>query len=94
MKLFLDSYYYHSIGDYYGEGEPIEEIADNYAEIFWEVIIDVINKLKNEMDELGVHTTENFIFFHCDHDQNYADRDRMIAMTVDENVMKQLIERK
>ena len=46
------------------------------------------------MEELGVHITEDFIFFHCDHDQNYEERDRMIAMTVDEDVMKKLIERK
>lgn len=90
VKHFLDSYYYYSVGDYYGEGEPIEEIADNYTEIFWEVIVDTINRLKVEMKELGVHTTERFIFFHCDHDQSYEERDRMIAMTVEENVMLQL----
>lgn len=94
VEHFFDSYYYHKIGNYYGEGEPIEEIKDNYKEIFWEVIIDTINRLKIEMEELGVHITEDFIFFHCDHDQNYEERDRMIAMTVDEDVMKKLIERK
>lgn len=69
-------------------------IEDNYMEIFWEVIIDTINKLKTEMEEWGVHITEDFIFFHCGHDQNYEERDRMIAMTVDENMMKQLSGRK
>lgn len=90
VKHFTDSYYYHEVGCYYGAGEPIEDIKDNYEEIFWDMIIDTINRLKGEIKELGIHTTDNFIIFHCDHDQSYEDRDKMISMTVDSETMRSL----
>lgn len=91
VKHFTDSYYYHSVGDYFGEGEPIEDIKENYKEIFWTMIVDTINRLKEEVKELAIDVTDDFIFFHCDHDQSYEERDRMIAMTVDKPLMDKLI---
>ncbi len=87
VSHFADSYYYHAVGDYFGKGEPIEDIKDNYEEIFWEMIVDTINKLKGEMETLGIHTTDKFIMFHCDHDQSFEDKDKMISMTVDSEMM-------
>lgn len=90
VRHFTDSYYFYEVGEYYGEGEPIEGIEDNYREIFWDMIVDTINRLKDKMDELGVHTADKFIMFHCDHDQSYEERDKMISMTVDEELMKSI----
>lgn len=90
VRHFADSYYYYVVGEYYGKGEPLDDIEDDYEEIFWDMIIDTINRLKGEIKEIGIHTTDNFIFFHCDHDQSYEERDKMISMTVDSELMRSL----
>lgn len=90
VKHFKDSYYYYAVGDYYGEGKPMVDIKDNYEDIFWEIIIDIIERLKCTAIQIGIHTTEDFIIFHCDHDQSYEDRDKMICKTVDEETMKRI----
>ena len=87
---FMDSYYYHETGCYYGDGEPIHEMKDNYKEILWDMVICTINRLKMEIENLGIHTTDDFIIFHCDHDQSYEERDRMICMTVDRETIKRI----
>lgn len=88
VKHFMDSYYYHEVGDYYGLGEPIEDIKDNYREIYWDMIVNTINRLKAEISNLGIHTTDNFIIFHCDHDEAQEERKRKISMTVDNEIME------
>ena len=93
VEHFTDSYYYHSTGDYYGEGEPIEDIKDNYKEIFWNMVIDTIEKLNRGMNELGINTTDDFIFFHCDHDQSNEEFDEMVSKTVNKELMERLINR-
>lgn len=37
VKRFKDSHYYYTVGDYYGEGETVECIKDDYEELFWEM---------------------------------------------------------
>ena len=90
VKHFTDSYYYYEVGTYYGEGEPLEGIKDNYRELFWELVIETIERLKGSISQIGIDTTDNFIFFHCDHDQSYEDRDKMIRMTVDEEMIQKI----
>ena len=68
VKHFKDSYYYHSTGDYLGEGEPMEEIKDNREEILWTMVTEAIIRLKEETGELGIDTVDDFIFFACGHD--------------------------
>ncbi len=91
VKHFTESYYYYATGHEYYEREPIEDIKDNYEEIFWDMIVDTILRLKDEMKEIGIDITENFIMFCCDHDQSDEERDRMIRWTVEEELMKKLI---
>lgn len=91
VEHFMDSYYYHSFGDYFGEGNPIEDIKDNYKEIFWDMVVDTIKKLRAEMNQLGINVTDDFIFFHCDHDQSCEELDKMISKTVDKEFMLRLI---
>lgn len=90
VEHFLDSYYYHAVGEYYGDGTPIEEIKNNYETIFWDMIVETINRLKGEMESLGIHTTEKFILFHCDHDQSFEEMEEMMCMTVDAELMQSL----
>ena len=90
VKHFTDSYYYYEVGVYYGEDEPLEDIKDNYRELFLELVIETIERLKTDISQLGIDTTDNFIFFHCDHDQSYEDRDKMIRMTVDEEMIQRI----
>ena len=91
VKHFLSSYYYHSVGDYFGDGEPIEDIAEDYEDIFWSMVEETINKLKNEIKEIGIHAEKDFIFFYCDHDQSHEELDEMICKTVDKKLMEELI---
>lgn len=87
---FMDSYYYHKVGDYHGAGEPIEDIADNYQGIFWDMMICTINRLKSEVQGFGIHTTDDCIIFHCDHDESQDERKEKISITVDSETMKRL----
>lgn len=92
VKHFTDSYYYYSSGDdYWGEDEPIEDIEENYEDIFWEMVRETINRLKNEMSELNINIEDDFIFFYCDHDQSDEELDAMISETVDKSLMEKLI---
>lgn len=88
---FTASCYYHRIGDYFREDEPIEEIKDNFEDIFWHMIEDTIRQLQTEVHALGIHTTNDIVMFYCDHDQSQEDRDAMIARTLDAAFMKKLI---
>lgn len=90
---FTASYYYHRIGDYFREDEPIEEIKDNYEEIYWIMIEDTIKQLQKEIGDLGINATDDFVIFYCDHDQSQEDRDIMISKTVDVQLMQALIEK-
>lgn len=90
---FTASYYYHRIGDYFREDEPIEEIKDDFEDIFWHMIEDTIQQLQSEVHTLGIHTTKDIVMFYCDHDQSQEDRDIMISKTVDAAFMKKLIEK-
>ena len=91
VKHFLDSYYYYAIGDYYGEGEPIEEIKEHYHEIFWDMVESTIQRLKPELKEIGIDAAEHIIFFCCDHDQSEEDMDKMKSHTVNSELMTKLI---
>ena len=54
------------------------------------MVLYTINRLKTEIGELGIRITENFIIFHCDHDESKEDREKKISMTVDSETMKKL----
>lgn len=93
-KHFTESYYYYATGHDYYEREPIEDIKDNYEEIFWDMILDTCRRLKKDIKEIGIDITEDFIVFYCDHDQSEEERDQMIRMTVEEEIMEKLINKK
>ena len=90
VKHFQDSYYYYEVGTYYGEGKPFEAMKENYRELFWNLVLDTIERLKSEIPQIAIHTTDDFIIFHCDHDQSYEDRDKMIRKTVEEEILKRI----
>lgn len=90
VKHFTDSYYYYEVGTYYGEDKPMEDIKDNYRELFWELVIDTIERLKDNISQIGIDTAEDFIIFHCDHDQSYEERDKMIRKTVDDELIQKI----
>ena len=90
VKHFKDSYYYHSMGVYFGEDEPMEDIKDNRKEILWTMVTEAIIRLKEEIGELEIDTVDDFIFFACDHDQSDEERMVMMRRTVDQELMEQL----
>lgn len=61
VKHFTDSYYYYEVGTYYGEGKPLEDIKDNYRELLWDLVIETIVRLKDDVSQIGVDTTDSFI---------------------------------
>lgn len=101
VEHFLDSYYYYRTGDYFGEGEPMEvltvngkelkgkQLAENIKEIWENMILDCINRLKRE--KLGLDTTEDFIIFMCDHDISAEEFEVSIKKTVDKQLFKKLL---
>lgn len=90
VEHFTNSYYYHSIGDYFGEGKPILNIKENYKDVFWEMVLETINKLKLEIKDIGIDITSDFIFFCCDHDQSDEERKDFISKTVDKELIDKL----
>ena len=91
VKHFMDSYYYFQTGCSISDKEPINDIKDSCTNIFRDMVVSTINRLKPEIKNPGIHTTDNFIIFHCDHDRTYECRDKMIGMTVDKKIMEDLI---
>lgn len=76
-RNFLDSYYYYSVGEYYGESEPISEFEMNgelmekvffkasIEKIFTQLVIETITEVK-KMTEIDF--TEDSLVFMCGHD--------------------------
>ncbi len=100
VERFLDSYYYYSVGHYYGEGEPLGSISMNGNEYdadalknemprIWEtLIIETINELKEEL--INIDTTDDFIMFMCDHDISNEDFEMWIRKTNDSALIDKL----
>lgn len=93
---FFDSYYYHNIGDYFGEGEPIEGFdsgevlnRETVTPLFQEMVIDCINRLK----ENGglINTTEDFIIFMCDLQNSPEENAELLKKTVDPKLFDKLM---
>lgn len=94
FKKFTDTYYYVMTKVYYGEDkepdiEITREVEDGYKRFFQEVIIDCIEKLKNNIDELN--KTNDFIIYLTYHDINHEERERLIKKTVDEELFEKLL---
>lgn len=91
LAWFTDSYYYYKTEEYYGEGGPIPGLEDRYQEIFWDLLYRNCERFAKELKEIGIDTTEDVIFFCCDHDQSESELDLMIRQTVDSALVKRLI---
>lgn len=86
---FLDSYYYYAIGDYYGEGEPVQGLEDSYRDIWKNMILSCIERLQKEYDKL--HVTEEFVIFMVDHDQSDKEIEEYVKWTVEETLFQKLL---
>lgn len=93
VKHFTDSYYYHAVGDYFGEGEPLEEIGENYEEIYWSMITTVIKRLQPELEAIGIDGCEDLVFFCSGHDQTDEERVAMLRLTADGSLVEKLLAR-
>ena len=93
VKHFTDSYYYHAVGDYFGEGEPLEEIGEKYEEIYWSMITTVIKRLQTELEAIGIDGCEDLVFFCSGHDQTDEERVAMLRWTVEEPLVEKLLAR-
>lgn len=89
VQQFLDTYYYYDTGDYCGEGAPIAGLEETYKEIWKDMILSCIRRLKGEYRKL--RTTDDFIIFMCDHDQSDEDTEEWIKWTVDSELFSKLL---
>ena len=94
-KHFLDSCYYHNVGEYYGEDDPIEQLdsgevlkKDTVTELFYEMIIECIERLKQNIRFLNV--TEDFIFYMCDNTFASDRNEELMKKTVDPETIDKL----
>ena len=85
---FLESYYYHCIWQYFGQGSPITNLdsgeilnKETVKTLFYEMILECICRLKENLSFL--HTTEDFIFYMCDHQNSIKDNEKLMKKTVD-----------
>lgn len=93
VKHFTDSYYYHEVGDYFGEGEPIEEIKADHREIYWMMIVTTIKRLQTELAAIGIDGDEEMIFFCSGHDQSDEEKDALLRLTVEGSLLEKLLAR-
>ncbi len=94
---FLNSIYYYHVGDYWGEGEPIETMeidgleCDNLSslidDIFIRMIIETIEDVKNMSQ---INFTEDCLVFMCDHDISNEDFKMWVEKTNDRDLVEKL----
>lgn len=89
VAWFLDSYYYYATGDYYGEGQPVTGLENSFRDIWKDMILSCIKKLKASYT--GLRVTGDFIIYMCDHDQSDEDTEEWIKWTVDEALFQKLL---
>lgn len=101
LDSFFDSYYFYSVGDYYGEGEPIDcicidgneltddDLADSYYEIWKRLILETINEIKDEVRNV-LNVTDDFIMFMCMHDISNEDFKNWVEKTTDCEIVEYL----
>ncbi|MDE6254102.1 MAG: hypothetical protein K2M78_15975 [Lachnospiraceae bacterium] len=99
-KHFLNSYYYYSVGDYYGEEEPINviEISGQTLEednlrteienIFIRMIIDTISEIKDMLEIINYD--DDYLVFMCDHDISNDDFEKWVRKTNDDKLVDKL----
>ena len=81
------------MGDYFGEGEPLEEIRENYQEIYWSMITTVIKRLQTELEAIGIDGCEDMVFFCSGHDQTDEERVAMLRLTAEGSLVEKLLTR-
>ncbi len=103
VEHYFDSYYYYSWDEnYFGEGEPeglldkegnVSKESETFRASLWDLVIKTIERLMDDIHkgDIGIDISDDFIFFHCDHDQSYEERDKMISKTVSSKLMDKLI---
>ncbi len=96
---FQDSFYFYSVGDYYGEGEPIseieidgrvlaeEELEDEINDVFERMIIETIEEVKNMP---SIDFDKDSLVFMCDHDISNEDFKMWVRKTNDEELVERL----
>lgn len=75
-------------GGFCKDGEFFIGLASKLMQIFEEIIVNCILRLKN--DELGLDKTEDFIMFMCDHDISNEDFAKYVSRTVGKDLFEQL----
>lgn len=88
VDRFVDSCCYYSTGKYNGTGEPIEDIKNNYQELYLEMITETINRLKFELKTLGIDISDDFIFFYRDINHSIEEQNAMLLKTVDKELVE------
>lgn len=99
-KHFLDSYYYYSVGDYYGGEEPVnfieingqilkeDNLSTEIENVFIRMIIETICEIK---DMSGIiNYDEDYLVFMCDHDISNEDFEIWVRKTNDDKVVDKL----
>ena len=75
-------------GEFQKDGEFYIGLASELSDVFEELIINCILRLKD--DYLGLDKTDNFIVFMSDHDISNATFSEYVSRTVDKNIFDQL----
>lgn len=99
---FLNSCYYYSVGDYYGEGEPINAIelsgqtlkGDNLGaeieNIFIKMIMDIIDEIRGMSDIINYD--DDYLVFMCTHDITNDDFEKWVRKTNDDKLVDKLVQ--
>ena len=78
----------YSDGKRHNDGEFYIGLAPEMRDIFEEIIVNCIQRLKN--DDLGLDKTEDFIMFMCDHDISNETFAQYVSRTVDKELFERL----
>lgn len=99
-KHFLDSYYYYSVGDYYGEEEPIncieiggqilekDNLSAEIENIFVRMILETICEIKDVLEMINYD--EEYLVFMCGHDISNNDFEKWVRKTNDNRLVDKL----
>lgn len=89
LDHFLQSYYFYEYDRYSHRDDEPMDIKDDHMEIWEDMILACINRLKENLE--GLNMTEDFIVFMCGHDQSYEGTEEYIKRTVPEPLFTKLL---
>lgn len=94
FEKFTDTYYYVMTEEYYGEDEEpnieiTSEVEADYRSFFEELIVECIEKLKENTDK--INKTKDFIIYYTYHDISHEEMERIMKKTVDKDLFERLL---